>query len=481
MKPGLVKTTRRCVIYCRISDDPEGKRYGVKRQERDCRRLAEKLGWEVVKVLDENDTSAFDLKTRREKYDRLLQMLERGEADAVIALTSRRLQRRFKEAFAFLDLVEQRDIAVATVKGGTYDLTTADGRREARRKAIDDQHESEEISERVRDAKADLASQGYWGGGRRPFGFEADGVTIRKAEADGLEWAAQKLLAGMSVNGVAAKLAADGLTTSSGKPVDASTVRRCLINPRYIGKRVYRPTTKVRKPQAHYGDDEIVADAEWDAILDEELFFAVRALLMDPDRKVHDKHGTRVWLGTGLYLCPCGATVRSVRAGHQPPGYACRMKGHVTRQADLTDDLVRTAVAEMLRELPPVEDGEDEAAAAIEAKVAGMRARLDELARQFADGVIDGEQLAAGSKPLRVELELAKAARKDISRQAALAAVTGRADAVEAFLSGDIEYQRLTVNTLVTVTLLPAGKGRPKGWRPGQPYFDPETVQVIPR
>jgi len=472
---------RKWVIYCRISDDREGKRFGVKRQERDCRALQAKLGGEIVAVLHENDTSAFDPKTRREQYAVLLGMLRSGEADGVLALTSRRLQRRFKEAFDFLDLVEERDIAVATVKGGAYDLTTADGRREARRKAIDDQHESEEISERVRDAKADLAAQGYWGGGRRPFGFEADGVTIRPAEANGLRWAANRLLEGMSVSGVAAKLAGDGLTTASGKPVDASTVRRALINPRYIGKRVYRPTTVQRKPQAHYSDDEIVADAEWDAILDVELYQAVRALLMDPDRKIHDKHGHRVWLGASLYVAPCGATVRSAAPGAQPPSYVCREDGCVSRQANLTDDLVRAAVAELLAELPPVEDGEDEAAAAVEAKVTGMRARLDELARQFADGVIDGEQLAAGSKPLRAGLEAAKAARKDVSRQAALAAVTGRADAVEAFLSGDIEYQRLTINTLVTVTLLPAGKGRPKGWRPGQPYFDPETVQVLPR
>lgn len=481
MKPDLVQPARRCVIYCRISDDPEGKRYGVNRQERDCRRLAEKLGWVIVEVLHENDTSAFDPKVRREKYDRLLHLLRTGQADAVLALTSRRLQRRFREAFDFLDLVEEQGLAVATVKGGMYDLTTADGRKQARRRAIDDQGESEEISERVRDAKADLASQGAWGGGRRPFGFEADGVTIREAEADGLRWAAVKILAGMSISAAATKLAADGLTTSSGKPVDQSTLRRCLINPRYIGKRVYRPTTSPKKPQAHYSDDEIIGDAVWPALLDEEVFIAVRALLMDPERKVHDKHGHRVWPGTGIYLCPCGGTVKSTAPGGQPAAYACRVKGHVSRQADLVDDLVRAAVAELLGELPPVEDDEVERAEKFQAKINGLRARLDELARQYAAEIIDGEQLAAGSKPLRAELEQARAAQADLPHKAALAAITGKADAVGAFLSGDIEYQRLTINTLVTVTLLPVAKGRPKGWVPGQPYFDPEKVQILPR
>lgn len=483
----LPSVARRWVIYCRISDDREGKRYGVQRQERDGRRLQLQLGGVLVAVLIENDTSAFKAKTRREKYGQLLEMLRTGEANGVIALTSRRLQRRYKEAFAFLDLVEEKGIAVATVKGGMYDLTTADGRREARRKAIDDQHESEEISERVRDAKADFAAQGVWGGGRRPLCFEKDGVTVRKKDAEGLRWAADQILKGTFLRAAARKLAADGMVTAGGKPVGANDLRRALVNPRYIGKRVYRPAGKPKLPQAHYADDEIVADAEWPAILDEEVFYAVRALLMDPARRPHDKFGQRVWLGSGLYLCgkqDCDSTVKitTSRGRHpQPAQYACKLGGHVSRQADLTDTYVRAAVAELLSELPPATDDQVDRAAELEAKRVGLRARLDELARQFSAEIIDGEQLAAGSKPLRAELEVVKASQSELPRQAAHARVRNRDDAVAAFLDGDLDYQRLTIHTLVTVTLLPARKGRPIGWRAGQPYFDPERIRVEPR
>jgi site-specific DNA recombinase len=483
----LPSVARRWVIYCRISDDREGKRYGVQRQEKDCRRLQLQLGGVLVEVLIENDTSAFKPKTRREKYGRLLEMLRSGEANGVIALTSRRLQRQFKQAFEFLDLVEEKGIAVATVKGGMYDLTTADGRREARRKAIDDQHESEEISEHVRDAKADFAAQGVWGGGRRPLCFESDGVTVRKADAEGLRWAADQILKGTYLRAAVRKLAADGMVTASGKPVGASDLRRALINPRYIGKRVYRPASKPKLPQAHYADDEIVADAEWPAILNEEVFDAVRALLMNPERRPHDKAGQRVWLGSGLYLCgreSCDSTVKitTSRGRHpQPAQYACKLGGHVSRQAGLTDECVRASVAELLTELPPVTDDQVDRAAELDAKQRGLRARLDELARQFSADLIDGEQLAAGSRPLRAELEVVKTRRGELPHQAALKRVTDRADAVAAFLSGDLDYQRLTIDTLVTVTLLPAKKGRPAGWRPGQPYFDPETISVVPK
>src|SRR5690625_7584956 len=48
----------RAVLYVRISDDPEGLEKGVERQEADCRAYAESLGYEVVEVFRENDTSA---------------------------------------------------------------------------------------------------------------------------------------------------------------------------------------------------------------------------------------------------------------------------------------------------------------------------------------------------------------------------------------------------------------------------------------
>src|SRR4051812_21104285 len=130
---------RRAVIYCRISDDREGRREGVDRQEKSCRQRAARLGWSVVEVLIDNDISAYSGK-RRPQYERMLDMLRPGHADAVVALTSRRLQRNWRDAFDFLDLVEQKGIAVELVKSGSVNLATADGRREARRKAVDDQH-----------------------------------------------------------------------------------------------------------------------------------------------------------------------------------------------------------------------------------------------------------------------------------------------------------------------------------------------------
>ncbi|MGW1796524.1 recombinase family protein [Streptomyces sp. NPDC001984] len=344
---------RRVVIYCRISDDREGRRYGVKRQERDCRTLAAELGVDVVAVLVENDISAYSGKPRP-KYDLMLRMLRSGEADGVLALTSRRLQRRYREAFDFLDLVEEKSLLVATVKGGTYDLTTADGRREARRKAVDDQHEAEEIAERVRDAKKDNLREGTYRGGPRPFGYEADGVTPRSLKcpqcpaaegfiteredadaaddftvtavcgecgaeaeiAEGSEaWyvgkAIDAIIAGDSLRAICREWAEKGVRTvprrkrmedgSRTEPVardwQATELRRTLLRPRNAGLIDHR--------------GEIIGKASWPPLTAEEKWRAAKSILEQPERRTTPGNA-RKWVGSGLYRC--GALVTRYRA-----------------------------------------------------------------------------------------------------------------------------------------------------------------------
>ena len=51
-------------IYTRISEDAQHNGLGVARQEADCRRLAERLGWKVANLYTDNDISAFSGKVR---------------------------------------------------------------------------------------------------------------------------------------------------------------------------------------------------------------------------------------------------------------------------------------------------------------------------------------------------------------------------------------------------------------------------------
>ena len=85
----------RAAIYCRISDDREGGALGVKRQEDDCRALAERRGWPVAEVFVDNDVSAYNGHVRP-AYRRMLDAMKAGEVDAVVVWHLDRLHRHPK-------------------------------------------------------------------------------------------------------------------------------------------------------------------------------------------------------------------------------------------------------------------------------------------------------------------------------------------------------------------------------------------------
>ncbi|MDX3229423.1 recombinase family protein [Streptomyces sp. ME19-01-6] len=460
---------RRVVIYCRISDDREGRRWGVERQEKVCRERAERNGWEIVEVLIENDISAYSGKPRP-KYQQLLDMLRSGEADAVLALSVKRLQRNWRDAFEFLDLAEKRDIAIDTIKAGRYNLNTAEGRAQARRAAIDAQEESEEIGERVRDAKADNLREGTYRGGPRPFGYEADGTTVRTlacprcpapdgftadrecracgaeafnepgSEAWHAEQATDAVIAGDSLRSICRSLKAQGVRTvprrykqpdgTRGEPEDRdwepTELRKMLLRPRNAGL------------IEHKG--EIVGRAQWPALVPEEKWRACKAVLERPERRTTTSNA-RVWIGTGLYRCYCGEFARGstsgtggrekaeraaakVRAAAAPDGakdgqgrvktwaakYRCYTGKHVVRDATALDEyVISRAIARLSRpdaaELVLPPAKTEEDREDLEATANALRAKLDSFAADYAADLITRQQMLDGTLLTRKRLE----------------------------------------------------------------------------
>ena len=110
---------RRAGIYVRISQDREGERWGVQRQEEDCRKLAARLGWQVVEVYDDNDMSAYNQRKPRPAYQRMWAEVESGRIDAILAVHTDRLYRRMRDLVDIIDLVESRDVVIKTTDLGT--------------------------------------------------------------------------------------------------------------------------------------------------------------------------------------------------------------------------------------------------------------------------------------------------------------------------------------------------------------------------
>ncbi|MGH3790438.1 MAG: recombinase family protein, partial [Pseudonocardiaceae bacterium] len=393
---------RRAAIYARISHDKTGAGLGVERQVADCHELAARLGWSVAEVFCDNDLSAYSGK-RRPRYQAMLDGIRAGRLDAVLAWHTDRLHRSPIELEEYISVCNDgREVPTHCVKAGTLDLSTPSGRMLARTLGTLARYESEHRGERVAAAALQRAQAGRRSGGPRPFGYEDDGVTVREAEAAAVRAATELVLGGASLRSVARDLIATGLTTSMKARVwDAHAVRALLLKPRNAGLR------------QHQG--EVIGPAGWPAIVPEEQWRAVVAILTDPSRRTTTSGARVKWLGSGIYVC-AGCQRPSLRvstAGRATRCYRCPGQpgttGHVVRVAGPLDGYVESVIVERLSRpdalglLRPAAPGVD--LPALQATASAARVRLAEIAEMLGEGELTRAeaQIARGRATARLE------------------------------------------------------------------------------
>jgi site-specific DNA recombinase len=279
--------TRSAAIYCRISKDRVGAGLGVDRQRADCEELATRLGWTVAAVYTDNDISAYSGKLRP-GYQALLADLASGRVTAVLAWHTDRLHRRPVELEHYIAVCETHGVPTHCVKAGPLDLATPSGRLVARQLGSVARYEVEHMIERQRSAKLQAAQAGKYRGGRRAFGYEKDGVTVRVSESAAVLDAAHRVLHGETLASIARGWNDCGITSSTGARWTSISVHDVLVRARNAGV-------------IEHGGEE-VAKACWPAIVPYDVWRAVRVLLSNPSRR-HPRSADRRWLGSGLYLC----------------------------------------------------------------------------------------------------------------------------------------------------------------------------------
>lgn len=479
----MVSTPKRALILARISDARDGDTHGVDGQVGDCTAHARRLGWQCgpagTHVVVENDTSAFtrrkiklpdgryELRTVRPGFRRALAMLASGEADGLIALDLDRACRDPRDLEDLIDVTESASprIPVESVTGSLRLATDADVAM-ARVMVSMANKSSRDTARRVAAARQRKALEHGYGGGVRPFGFEPDGVTIRPSEAAEIVRAADAILGGVALRQVLLDLRTRGVATVKSAPWSSSAVRGMLRRPRNAGLAVYR--------------GEIVGKAPWPAILPEDTWRAVVAILDDPARRQTPGNTPR-WLGSLIYrcgVCDDGTTCR-VHAVRSTGGqYRCDEKHHLARSAPRIDAYVTEVLISRLARDDAAEvleaPGAPVDARALRREAASLRELLDEQARLHARGVIDSRQLEAGSGELRariaaVEGQLAAAAGRD-----PLDGIAGRADAADVWAGLDLGRRRAILEALCVVSLYPGHPGR----LPDGRYFDTSSIRV---
>ena len=457
------------VIYCRISRDREGAGLGVERQRADCLAAAAQLGWNVVDTYTDNDISAYSGK-RRPGYESMCADLDTGKAQGLIAWHADRLHRRPIELESFIDLCDRRGIQVHTVKSGNVDLATASGRMVARMLGAAARHEVEHSIERQKRAKYQAAVDGKYRGGRRAFGYEVDGITLRDDEADAIRKATEDVLSGVSLRQIARNWNAQGLRTAYGGNVfNSREVRKILLRPRNAGYSLH--------------EGERIPNAGWTPVLDADTFAALEAFLRDPAR-ARNAGFERKHMGSGVYVCgKCGAKIGTAtqnagkNARYWRLVYVCGASKHLGRVAEYVDEYVTELVIERLSrpDASIVLSGPPLDLADLNRKREGLRARLDELGSLFAAGDIDGQQLKRATTELRQKLDAIEAELAAARSSSALAnLVLAGDDLRETWTATPPDIKGKVIDALMIVTILPTGRGR----RPGGAYFDPDSVKI---
>src|SRR5690606_11161886 len=104
---------------------------------------------------------------------------EAGLIKGVVDWSFDRTLRSGRDRLRMLELGKKHGITIALVRGNDLDLSTPAGRLAADILGAVAENEIEVKADRQRRANEQAALQGRWVGGRRPFGYEADGKTIR--------------------------------------------------------------------------------------------------------------------------------------------------------------------------------------------------------------------------------------------------------------------------------------------------------------
>jgi site-specific DNA recombinase len=484
------------LLYLRKSNG----RKAIARQRAITTGYVRKRGGRVLEEFADADRTAFarageDAPERR-RFAAMLAVLRSSPGVSVAAWHADRLTRNDSDTAELIRVCSAGGHLVVTASGGTYDLSTANGRRRFRDDASAAIYEVDHNRERVLEARAEVAAEGRWLGGKRPFGWEPDPdppldedgepwldddgnlkkgiLRLRRLEADALAKATLDVIAGRGGGSIERDWRAAGILTASGKPFRWGDIRRLILRARNAGL------------MEHGG--QVTGPAHWPPIVDETTWRAAASLLSDPARRSSPgparQHLLSFIARCGVCQGPmiCSSTTRGVKGGGRRRVYRCRDGGHVTRDAAQLDALAETMVflragrdeANLLD--PPERDSPAETLSGLYQEKAEIEALMTQRDRLHRQRVITDQMLIDGLAELRGELAAVQERIDEASRADALAPLAG--DPVAGWEGMDLQQRRAAVSRLLVITVHPARGGRPAGWKPGASYFDSRTVGI---
>lgn len=314
-------------------------------QEAECRAVCEREGWEVKRVLCDNDRSASKFATKeRPEFKKLEKILKSG--DVLVCWEASRLTRDMGTLIALRDLCLTRGVLLS-YGGQMVDLDDI--------KLIVDgmmaEQEAKRISQRVLRGKKAAALDGR-PGGRPPFGYrrvlDPDTGKTTGWEIDPVTGPIVRDIIGRALEGKSLWAIARGLNkrgieppqlqSNSAKDWVPARIRSTIVRPTYAGLRVYQGA--------------VVGQGNWEPMISVEEHERLKTLLLDPSRLSHRGVEARHLL-SGIAVCgKCKKPVRVLPPSKRGTTRAYGCPGSCfRRQQNLTDLLVeRTLINRLSRD-----------------------------------------------------------------------------------------------------------------------------------
>ncbi|GIF76884.1 recombinase family protein [Asanoa siamensis] len=475
----------RALRYQRASQDrkEQGKSVG----DQGKLNLAEvtKRSWSDAGSFTDNDRSASrHAKKDRPEFELLIERIEAGRGDVLVIWEMSRRERDLAVYVKIRDMCTKVGLYFWLVGGVLYDLRDKNDRMMLGFQAVQAEWMADSIRDNVLRGVA-MAAEAGRPHGKVTYGYRriydqrtrallrqepdtelrtataVDGTVIEYSHAGVVRDNFKRVAAGVPLITIERDLNARGIPSPEGKTWRRGIIRKQVMNPAYIGKRVFR--------------GEVIGDGAWPALLDGEgVYWACVQLLSDPSRTT-TRAGRAVHLLSYIAACGvCGGPLSSNhvnRHGWEGQVYSCLKRRCAAVKAEFLDEYVQRTVVAWLS-LPETSEmlsalsGGDEQAAQARAEAVRLRVELEEWRKLGEQGEVSAVAYARAEKGLTAQIAEHEQRAQQAGMPPVLRGRIGEHAAQKwADLGDQVAVKREIIRTVADINLLPAGKGnrRPFG------------------
>jgi len=297
-------TTKPAVGYVRMSSDQQ--QDSPARQRKDIGALAKRLGYRIVRWYEDHGLTGTE-SSKRKDFQKLLADAKSGAFCAVLLSEQSRMSREdVFDAMVHWKLLRDAGVKIVTCQRGELDFSNLGGVITAIVDQYGAREEAVRLADRSLSGKRLAISQGKKQGGP-PYGYDREildetGRVVRRVGPTEkfrrpIQWASrlvassdtkaveavrtmfEAVAGGASCGAVARQLNRQGVRTMFGKRFNASSVRRTVTNPVYIGTIVAGKKRRRGKFRSLFDDGGIVCEEAHEPLVSRDLFDRAQRML----------------------------------------------------------------------------------------------------------------------------------------------------------------------------------------------------------